>query len=133
MLADDHVSRQLQALLSPEFEIVATLEDGSGLIQAVEAYRPDVFVSDIAMPGLGGLAAARQVLARHPDARIVFVTVRNEPSVIRNAMSWGALGYVLECDIDDELATALRTVVEGGRYLSSNARVALESPKSATH
>jgi DNA-binding NarL/FixJ family response regulator len=133
MLADDHASRQLRALLTAEFEIVATLKEGSGLMQAVEAYKPDVIVSDIAMPGLTGLAAARLVLARYPDARIVFVTVRDEPSVIRNAMSWGAVGYVIECDIEDELATALHTVVEGGRYLSSNARVALESTKPSTH
>jgi DNA-binding NarL/FixJ family response regulator len=128
VLAEDHVviARQLRRLLSSEFDVIDTVADGLALLTSVEACWPDVIVTDIAMPGaINGLAAAQTILAGHPDARIVFVTIRDEPSVIRTALSRGALGYVMKCDAGDELSVAVRTILAGGRYVSTSARAAL--------
>lgn len=128
VLAEDNagMAEQLKALLGAEHDVVEVVRDGLALVRAVEASRPDLIVSDIAMPGLSGLAAAQAIAARHPDTRIVFVTVRNEATVIRTALSGGARGYVVKTDAGEELLTAVRAVLAGGRYVSSSGRTALE-------
>lgn len=128
VLAEDNpaMAGQLATLLRSECDVVAMVQDGQALIEAVEAWHPDVIVSDIAMPGLSGLAAARIIVTRDPEARIVFVTVRSEVAVIRKALSEGARGYVVKGDAGDALPGAVRTVLAGGHYLSSSARAALE-------
>lgn len=118
------MAQHLRSLLSPDYD-VEIAPDGQALIAAVDRRIPDVIVSDIAMPGISGLIAARNILAAHPQARIIFVSVRDEPSVIRKAISGGALGYVMKCDAGEELANAVEMALGGGRYLSTSARAAL--------
>ena len=77
------------------------------------------------MPGINGFAAAAAIVTGQPDVPIVFVTVHDSRSVIKKALDCGARGYVLKCDAGDELVAAVRVALEGGVYLSSNARVAL--------
>jgi DNA-binding NarL/FixJ family response regulator len=133
VLAEDHaaMAQQLRALLIPDYDVVIA-RDGLALIDAVEASPPDVIVSDLAMPGISGLAAAQSILARHPGARIVFVTVEDEPAVIRKAISIGALGYVLKCDAGEELANAVRSALGGSQYLSVTSRAVLKSKPRAS-
>src|SRR5262245_3906201 len=127
VLAEDHapMARQLQALLTSSCDIVQVVVDGAALVAAVDALEPDVVVTDIAMPDLSGLAAARMILSRHPTARVVFVTVRDEPAVIQEAVDVGVLGYVMKGDAGDELARAVQVAMAGQRYVSTNARSAL--------
>jgi DNA-binding NarL/FixJ family response regulator len=63
----------------------------------------------------------------HPEARIIFISVLDEPAVIRKALAEGALGYVIKSDAGDKLADALQAVLGGGLYVSSSARHALKS------
>ena len=67
---------------------------------------PDIIISDIAMPGINGLAAALKIRAAHPEARFIFVSVHDDPAVIRKALAEGARGYVVKSDAGDELADA---------------------------
>jgi DNA-binding NarL/FixJ family response regulator len=94
LLADDHpeVVKDLRALVETEFEVVATVGDGNALVAAAEALAPDVIVTDIAMPGLNGIAAASRILASNPSARIVFVTVHNNRYWSRKA--WASVLWV---------------------------------------
>jgi DNA-binding NarL/FixJ family response regulator len=135
VLAEDHavMLKQLAALLACEFDVVSVVESGRALISACETCRPDVIVSDMGMPDLNGIAAAQVILAGDPNARIVFITVRDEPEVIRCALSSGALGYVMKCDAGDELLTAVRTALDGRPFLSSSARAALEDAAAWRH
>jgi DNA-binding NarL/FixJ family response regulator len=127
LLAEDHpaMAQHLRSLLISDYD-VDILPNGQALIAAVEAQVPDVIISDIKMPGISGLTAAQRILITHPDARIIFVSVREEPAVIRKAMSGGALGYVVKSDAGDELANAVQTVLGGGHYVSSSAGAALK-------
>jgi DNA-binding NarL/FixJ family response regulator len=127
VLAEDHapMAQRLRALLEPSCDVIESVEDGSALVVAAAAVQPDVIVSDIAMPGLSGLTAARIILAERPEVRIVFVTVRDEPSVVRAALRCGALAYVLKGDAGEELLSAVRAVLEGHQYVSTNAQTAL--------
>jgi DNA-binding NarL/FixJ family response regulator len=127
LLAENHASmaRQLRALLDSCCDVVKVVEDGSALLAAAAAHQPDVIVTDIGMPRLSGLEAARIILADNPQARIVLVTIRDDPSVVRAALHSGVLAYVLKVDAGDELVDAVRAAIAGQRYLSTNARAAL--------
>jgi DNA-binding NarL/FixJ family response regulator len=131
VLAEDHpaMATDLRELLVTDYDIVEIVQDGASLIDAARRQVPDAIVSDIAMPGVNGLAAAVSILTTRPDARIVFVTVQESRAVIRRALECGARGYVLKCDAGKELVDAVGTVIQGGRYLSTNARLVLEKSK----
>ena len=120
LLADDHpaVIESLRAVVEPEFEVVATVGDGNALVAAAEALAPDVIVTDIAMPGLNGIAAAARILGSNPAARIVFVTVHNQPEMVEKSLAIGALGYVLKLSAGDDLIPAIHAALRGQRHLS---------------
>src|SRR5262245_20551132 len=118
------MATELHHLLASEYDIVAIVQDGAALVEAARRHAPDAIVCDIAMPRVSGLAAAVAILATTPDARIVFVTVQDSRAVIRKALDSGARGYVLKCDAGQELIAAVRTAIDGGRYLSGTVRSA---------
>ncbi|MCP3382659.1 response regulator transcription factor [Bradyrhizobium sp. CCGUVB4N] len=118
------MAQHLQALLDSRYH-VDVVSDGQTLIEAASLQRPDLIITDIAMPGVNGLIAARRVLATHPKLPIIFVTVLDEPAIIRRSLADGARGYVVKSDAGDELADAIDAVLAGDSYVSSSARAAL--------
>jgi DNA-binding NarL/FixJ family response regulator len=124
VLAEDHpaMATELYGLLTTDYDIVEIAHDGVALVEATQRALPDAIVCDIAMPRVSGLAAAASILATRPDARIVFVTVQDSRAVIKKALDCGVRGYVLKSDAGNELVAAVRTALEGGFYLSANAR-----------
>jgi DNA-binding NarL/FixJ family response regulator len=119
------MASELTELLTADHDIVEVVPDGASLIESARRHQPDVIVSDIAMPGMNGLAAAATIVMRQPYVRIVFVTVQDSRAVIKKALDCGVCGYVLKSDAGDELVAAVRVALEGGLYLSSSVRVAL--------
>ena len=124
LIAEDHksVAQQLRLLLEFECDVIDVVSDGQSLVAVVESLSPEVIVSDISMPGLDGLAAARIILERQPSARIVFVTVHDDKALVRRALLLGALGYVLKSDAAEELLTAVRAAQAGRQHVSENVR-----------
>ena len=120
VLADDHIgtAELLRGLLQPEFDVIAMVRDGLALVSAAERLSPDVIVSDISMPGLDGITAAIAILHRNPAARIVFVTVHNDPILVERGLETGALGYVVKSTAGDELLPAVRSALRGERHIS---------------
>lgn len=124
------MAQHLQALLGSRYA-VHIVPNGQALIAAVRLDIPDLIISDIAMPGISGLAAARSILELHPQIPIIFATVLDEPAIIRRALAEGARGYVVKSDAGDELAGAVDAVLAGGQYISSSARAVLgDRPRS---
>ena len=123
LLAEDHpsVAEQLRGVLEPEFEVVATVSDGLALVAAFDELRPDVVVTDVAMPALNGIAAARAILRRDPTARVVLVTVHGDPALVDEGLATGALGYVLKDTAGEELPAAVRAARDGRRHVSLGA------------
>jgi DNA-binding NarL/FixJ family response regulator len=121
LLGDDHPATvtALRAVLDPEFEIVAVVDDGAALIEAAERLVPDVIVTDIAMPRLSGIAAAGAILHRHPAARIVFATVHADRALMRRGLALGAFGYVLKVRAADEIVAAVRAAMRGDLHISA--------------
>lgn len=122
MLADDHtiVRSALRALLESEgeFEVVAEAGDVDEAVRKVLAYKPDVIVLDLSMPGGPSLAAIPQMLEASQDTAVVVLTMENEPRFAREAFRAGALGFVLKEAADTELVAAVQAAVSGLRYLN---------------
>jgi DNA-binding NarL/FixJ family response regulator len=127
-VADDHlaVAEGLCAVLESEFDVVAAFSDGNALVAATIALTPDVIVTDIAVPGLDGIAAASEILQKHPMARIVFVTVHNDVELVHKGLATGALGYVLKLTAGyvlkltagEELIPAIHAALRGKQQVS---------------
>lgn len=121
ILADDHqhIATQLRYLLSETFEVVAVVGDGQALVKAAARLHPDMVVTDISMPGMDGIQAAREMLTRQPMLRIVFITVHEDIALARIAMEVGQ-GYVVKASAGDELVEAVNAVLNGGRFVSAS-------------
>jgi two-component system, NarL family, response regulator NreC len=132
-IADDHavVRDGLHMLLDDEadFEVVAEAEDVDTAKRAVRGHRPDVLVLDLNMPGDPSLPAIPDIAALAPEMSIVVLTMQDEPAFAREALAYGASGYVLKHAAGTELVEAIRTAVAGGTYLNPalGARLAAES------
>jgi DNA-binding NarL/FixJ family response regulator len=113
LLAEDHpsIAEQLRGLLDQEFDVISMVGDGQALVAAAESLRPDVIVTDIAMPGMDGLDAAHEVLERNPGARIVFITIHDDPLLKERGLALGALGYVRKLEAAEQLVPAVRAAL----------------------
>ena len=119
VLAEDHVpvAEQLRELLGEEFDVLAVVNHGEALVKAVRRLHPDVVVTDISMPRMDGLQAARELLADRPELPMVFITMYDDAMLARAALSLGK-GYVLKASAGEELVEALRQVLDGRYFLS---------------
>jgi DNA-binding NarL/FixJ family response regulator len=117
LLVDDHalVRRGFRRLLEDDASIavVGEASNGEEAIQMVRELAPMVVVMDAAMPGTGGLAATRAILASSPAVRILMLSMHSEETLVRQAMDAGARGYVLKNALDLDLAAAVRRVAAG--------------------
>lgn len=120
VLADDHAGLldEVRSLLVPDFDVVAAVSDGAGLVKAAAELRPDAVIADIRMPVLGGLEASREILKGGYCAAIVLLTTYNEPEIVARALGLGIRGYVLKVHAADELVPTLRRALAGHCYLS---------------
>jgi two-component system, NarL family, response regulator NreC len=134
VIADDHsvVRRGLRQLLDAEegFEVVAEASDLEGARRYVRGHRPDVLILDLNLPEGLSLGAIPDIRADSPETQIVVLTMQNEPAYARQALSAGALGYVLKEAAESELVEAVRRAAAGDTYLNPRlgARVAAEPP-----
>ena len=105
-------------MLQAEFDVVAAVRDGHSLVLAAEQWKPDVIVTDIAMPHMDGIQAAKTLVEKNPHAKIIMLTVHDDPAIVHLALSAGAKGYVLKVRASRELSQAIRLVSQGELYLS---------------
>jgi DNA-binding NarL/FixJ family response regulator len=120
LLADDYppVLARSASALEGECQIVGTVSNGKSLLAEAVRLDPDAIVLDITMPQLDGLAAARALRLTHSRARLVFLTVHDDPDFARAAFEAGALGYVVKPRLASDLLPAVRAVLAGRRFLS---------------
>jgi DNA-binding NarL/FixJ family response regulator len=123
LLADDHrlVVEACSGLLEPECEVVGIVTDGRALLPKAMAVRPDIIVLDIAMPLLNGLDAGRQLRQLTPDARLIFLTMNEDPDLAKEALALGASGFLLKTSAARELPEAIRAAMRGDTYVTSRA------------
>jgi two-component system, NarL family, response regulator NreC len=111
VLADDHtiVRSSLRALLEAGegVDVVAEAGDIDETVRKVLAYKPDVLVLDVSMPGGSSLGSIPDMLSASPDTAIVVLTMEDEPRFAREALRAGAAGFVLKEAADTELLRPL--------------------------
>ena len=118
VVVDDHaiVRDGLVALLGAldGVEVVGSAEDGRQALHVVDATTPDVVVMDIQMPHLDGIEATRFITGRHPEVRVVMLTMNEDDETVLSAIRAGASGYLLKGSGADEVLNAVRTASAGG-------------------
>lgn len=121
LLADDHAlfREGLRALLhaTPDIRVVTEAATGYETLAAVAAHAPDVAILDIAMPELNGVEAAGLIRSRHPETRLLMLSMHSSVEHVHRAFAAGALGYLLKESASDEVVTAVRMVHGGARYV----------------
>ena len=124
VLADDHreVIAKIEGLLGDEFEVVEAVVNGVQAVSAVLALDPDVFVTDISMPLLNGLQAARRIQNANPRVKIIFVTIHEDRDFIAAAFSAGATGYVTKRRLTTDLVLAIQEALKGNAFVSNSIR-----------
>jgi DNA-binding NarL/FixJ family response regulator len=122
ILADDHkiVRDGLRSLLEKHsgMEVIAEAADGRNALKLVRELKPDVIVMDITMPDLNGIEATRQITSGHPNIKVIALSVHSDKRFVLGMLQAGATGYLLKDCAFEELADAIRAVVESHTYLS---------------
>lgn len=122
VLADDHdlVRSGIKALLGmvPGVQVVGEARNGTELVTLVDATVPDVVMTDIAMPDMDGIAAITDIHARHPQVRLLVLSMHDAVAVVRRAVAAGACGYVMKDAAPSELEQSIASVMATGSYFS---------------
>lgn len=120
-LAEDHavVREGLAELIRREadIEIVGEAGDGEETVRLVKQLRPDIVLMDIAMPGLNGIEATKQIKETLPQTKILVLTAYDNPEFISAMIEVGAVGYLLKNVRGRELTHAIRSAYEGESVL----------------
>jgi DNA-binding NarL/FixJ family response regulator len=101
------------------FSCLASYPDGETALKQLPTRPPDVVLMDIDLPGMNGVECVRKLKAILPDIRVVMLTVYDNPEKIFDALSAGAIGYLLKKRVPEELLTAVREAYSGGSPMSS--------------
>jgi two-component system, NarL family, response regulator NreC len=121
LIVDDHpvVRSGLRMLIEAEEDLEVCGEAGTvgeAVLEARSA-KPDVILMDVVMPGPSGIEGAPAVLKEAPGAKLLILSMQDDPRYVREAFGEGASGYVLKEAADSELVAAVREVASGGRYV----------------
>lgn len=121
LLADDHalVLAGLKLLLKkrPSFHVIGEAKDGHEAIRLYNTLQPDILILDISMPGLNGIQVLTEIKSVHKQAKIIVLTMHEDEDYVSLVMQAGASGYIPKAAFDEELYTAIDTVMAGHIYL----------------
>ncbi|HUU67953.1 MAG TPA: response regulator transcription factor [Planctomycetota bacterium] len=122
LLADDHkiIREGLHALLEQhsDIRVVAEAEDGRKAVELAAKVRPDVAILDIGMPDLNGIEATRRITAEVRGIKVIGLSMHSDKRFVSEMFQAGASGYLLKDCASEELARAIRAVVQGQTYIS---------------
>ncbi len=122
VLADDHtiVRKGLRSLLDAErdVDVIGEAGDGTEAIALVEQLKPHIVVMDIGMPVLNGLEATRRIIKKHPDTKVLILTMHTNEEYVFEILRAGASGYIIKKAAPTELVAAIRAVKKGESFLS---------------
>jgi DNA-binding NarL/FixJ family response regulator len=123
VLADDHalVRSGIRALLGDlqEVDVVGEAGDGGELLALLADDPPDLVITDLSMPGMDGLTAVAHIRDEFPAVRVLVLSMNDTLECVTGAVRNGACGYLMKNAAPQELAHAVRSVMEEGRYFGS--------------
>jgi DNA-binding NarL/FixJ family response regulator len=125
LVVDDHVFyregiKTLLGTRADEVEVVGEAATGEEALELLPSMQPDVVLMDLRMPGMGGIAATRQLTAGHPEVAVLVLTMNDDDSVVP-ALRAGARGYLLKDASVDDLVRAIASVDRGSAVLGPQA------------
>jgi DNA-binding NarL/FixJ family response regulator len=122
LVVDDHtlVRHSICSLLSqePTLDVICQTADGEEAVKKANELQPDLILLDIGLPGISGIEAARQIRKVSPKSQIIFLSQHDSSHMVNESLRVGGHGYVAKIDAGSELVKAIRTVREGGRFVS---------------
>ena len=120
VLADDHCLflEALKKFLEPEFEVVATFNDGYALMNGAPALNPDLIILDIGMPLMNGLNAGQRLKELMPKIKLIYLTMNMDRGVAAEAFRLGASGYLVKSSAGTELVHAIREALRNKTYIT---------------
>ncbi len=129
LVAEDHeiVRDGICAIVNqqPDITVVAEAEDGEQAVQLYRESQPDVVLMDLRMPKMEGTEAIAQIKSEFSEAKIVILTTYDTDEDIYRGLQAGAKGYLLKDTSSEELATAIRTVYQGKKYVPQQVAIKL--------
>src|SRR5581483_11349490 len=121
LLADDHglVRKGFRRMLEddPDIRVVGEATNGQEAIKLAQELHPQVIVMDMAMPGVDGVQATREILKHAPDTAVLILSMYSEENYVRNALDAGVRGYLLKEALDVDLPGAIKDVAAGKHVL----------------
>lgn len=122
LLVDDHLPLrdEIAKIIKRDesFEVIGVASNGRESIEKARSLHPDMIVMDVVMPEMNGIEAAKLILDKSPDIRILVLSNYTGKRLIQAAMDVGANGYVRKDHAAEDLIPALRTLAEGGEYIA---------------
>ncbi|MGB9242822.1 MAG: response regulator transcription factor [Candidatus Acidiferrales bacterium] len=121
VLADDlaPVLMEVAALLKQSFDVVGMASDGRGALETTLRLKPDLVVLDISMPGLSGIEVARELRKHGSGAKVVFLTVHEDRTILEACQAAGGLGYVIKVLMETDLIPAMKEALADRNFTSS--------------
>lgn len=123
LVADDHdlVRMGIVRMLAdvPGFEVVGEAKTGEEAVKIARSANPDVVLMDVKMPGIGGLEATKKIINNDAEVKVIAVTSVSDELYPERLIKAGASGYVTKGANFDEMINAIKTVIEGELYMSS--------------
>jgi len=99
-----------------ELQVVGEASDGLEAVRKAAELKPDLILMDIGLPTLNGIEAARQIRELAPESKIIFVSQESSADVVQEALSLGALGYVVKGQAVSDLLAAVDAVMSGKKF-----------------
>lgn len=115
--------RPVARLLEDKFDVIAAVANGERAIEAAVRLAPDLLVLDVSMPVLNGIEAPARLKESGSRAKVIFLTVHEDPCIAEAALSVGARGYVLKQRLATDLIAAIRQVLHGRIFISPSVRI----------
>jgi DNA-binding NarL/FixJ family response regulator len=121
-IVEDHrlFREGLKAMLSPsqEYEIIGEAEDGLEAIRLIKKQKPDLVLLDLSMPRMNGLSVLREIKGAMPEVKILVLSIHESDQYVLQAFEAKADGYAIKDSSREELRVAIRSVLEGKKYIS---------------
>lgn len=122
LIVDDHdlvragIIRLLQDI--DGIEVVGECASGEEAMLGCQKLHPDVVLMDLHMPGMGGMEAAKRIIDRFKDIKVIILTAESEAPISKHTIKFGVSGYITKGSGIDEMIRAIKQVNAGQRYIS---------------